>query len=829
MKRQWGYLAALLGLGPIPSVVWGQCNGRWIESPATGIPGVGGTVYAIASWDPDGGGPREPVIVAGGFFRHAGSVRANSVAIWDGERWRTMGNGLGVPGFNVSALAVFEGDVIVGGDFTEAGGAPGNFIARWNGLEWSPLGAGVNARVRAITVHDGKLYAGGDFSIAGTTEASRIACWDGSNWSPLSVGVDGPVHSLTTHEGQLIAGGSFLHAGGTSAARIAAWNGSGWTTLGAGISNGEVRSVASFLGMLYAGGSFTLPHNRIARWNGSEWLNLPPGFATTTSSSVDALHVRFSELVVGGWFSAAGGVPATNIATWDGETWHNAFPEATFSRVYSVASHGSTVVAGHTTMGISAWENGWRSLGSNFNDHIFEFTVFEGDLIATGRFTRYGATTLNRVARWRGAQWEPMGGGFASPAIRGLALAEYKGSLMIGGEGILPHRWDGSQWIALEGTVANPVRALVAFEEELFAISANQSPGFPGNSTVGRWNGLTWTPVPTVPDISPLDLVVHDGSLYALGHNLFGWGVQRWSGSGWEALNRPGFPTLPVAGFSWNGLLLTGSNGGAVHQWNGTSWSLMSGTTGLSDGPFEFAQLGDTLFGGGLNGIMRREGNSWVGHDVPQGVAHVSALAVLHGELVIGGETFVHSQPRSRWGRWSSNGVPWIARQPTNVSVEEGGEVQLTALPAPGYDFDGPLSFSWRRNGVPIQNGPGGASAGGGLVSGATGSIIESQEAFLSILSVSAADAGTYEVVISNACGSATSVGAVVVIAPPVCYANCDGSTGLPKLTANDFICFINKFAENDPYANCDGSTGSPVLTANDFQCFINAFANGCP
>ncbi len=61
------------------------------------------------------------------------------------------------------------------------------------------------------------------------------------------------------------------------------------------------------------------------------------------------------------------------------------------------------------------------------------------------------------------------------------------------------------------------------------------------------------------------------------------------------------------------------------------------------------------------------------------------------------------------------------------------------------------------------------------------------------------------------------------------CYANCDQSTGSPLLTANDFQCFINKFAANDPYANCDGSTGTPSLTANDFQCFINAFAAGCP
>ncbi|MBX3375801.1 MAG: hypothetical protein KF678_02205 [Phycisphaeraceae bacterium] len=60
------------------------------------------------------------------------------------------------------------------------------------------------------------------------------------------------------------------------------------------------------------------------------------------------------------------------------------------------------------------------------------------------------------------------------------------------------------------------------------------------------------------------------------------------------------------------------------------------------------------------------------------------------------------------------------------------------------------------------------------------------------------------------------------------CYANCDGSTGNPLLTANDFQCFLNKYAANDTYANCDGSTGNPLLTANDFQCFLNKYAAGC-
>jgi hypothetical protein len=64
---------------------------------------------------------------------------------------------------------------------------------------------------------------------------------------------------------------------------------------------------------------------------------------------------------------------------------------------------------------------------------------------------------------------------------------------------------------------------------------------------------------------------------------------------------------------------------------------------------------------------------------------------------------------------------------------------------------------------------------------------------------------------------------------PPPCPANCDGSTAPPVLNANDFQCFMNKFAAGDPAANCDHSTGIPILNANDFQCFVNQFAAGCP
>jgi hypothetical protein len=99
--------------------------------------------------------------------------------------------------------------------------------------------------------------------------------------------------------------------------------------------------------------------------------------------------------------------------------------------------------------------------------------------------------------------------------------------------------------------------------------------------------------------------------------------------------------------------------------------------------------------------------------------------------------------------------------------------------------------------------------------------------------SSSRAEAASVSGAVISVVGNAFNVGTgrreAVLWTRPLCYPNCDGSTGLPTLTANDFQCFINKFAANDGYANCDGSTTAPTLTPNDFICFISAYAAGCP
>jgi len=64
----------------------------------------------------------------------------------------------------------------------------------------------------------------------------------------------------------------------------------------------------------------------------------------------------------------------------------------------------------------------------------------------------------------------------------------------------------------------------------------------------------------------------------------------------------------------------------------------------------------------------------------------------------------------------------------------------------------------------------------------------------------------------------------------PICYADCDASTGCGTLDLFDFLCFQTAFVNSEPYAcDCDTTTGQGVCDLFDFLCFQNAFVSGCP
>src|SRR5215813_8863204 len=62
-----------------------QC-GQWVvDTSGTGAPGVPGLygVSAMTMWDPDGGGPANPLLVVAGNLTQAGATQANRIAAYD--------------------------------------------------------------------------------------------------------------------------------------------------------------------------------------------------------------------------------------------------------------------------------------------------------------------------------------------------------------------------------------------------------------------------------------------------------------------------------------------------------------------------------------------------------------------------------------------------------------------------------------------------------------------------------------------------------------------------------------------------------------------------
>src|SRR6185436_11392597 len=69
-----------------------------------------------------------------------------------------------------------------------------------------------------------------------------------------------------------------------------------------------------------AGGN---PATNVAKWNGSSWSALGSGIGNVPgqNTEVNALAVSGNDLYVGGRFTAAGGLAATNVAKWNGSSW----------------------------------------------------------------------------------------------------------------------------------------------------------------------------------------------------------------------------------------------------------------------------------------------------------------------------------------------------------------------------------------------------------------------------------------------------------------------------------------------------------------------------
>lgn len=194
---------------------------------------------------------------------------------------------------------------------------------------------------------------------------------------------------------------------------------------------------------MVVGGEFSnangVPANNIAMWNGTQWAT----FGTGMNSYVNALAVLPNgELIAGGNFTSANGVPVSYIARWTGSTWAG-LGSGMNNQVncLTVMQNGHLVAGGFfTTAGgvganrIARWDGiAWWNLATGMNHIVYDVCVMpNGDLMACGWFTTAGGSLVNRLARWNGTAWSGMAGG-ANSNVLSLAVTP-GGDLVVGGQ-----------------------------------------------------------------------------------------------------------------------------------------------------------------------------------------------------------------------------------------------------------------------------------------------------------------------------------------------------------------------------------------------------------
>ena len=273
--------------------------------------------------------------------------RFNSIAVWDGDTWVGLGpaDSNGVTGrttindrTNVSTLLEAEAGLYVGGNFNRAGDVDANSIALWNGTDWESLGEGeangVQGQVNAAVFFEGDLIVAGTIWKAGDQSVKGIARWDGNTWHDFSSSeIEGVFEGLEVSGGRLFAAGEFiLSDGGQSWAElIAVHDGQSWSPLGPASAElaqywNRVTALEILGNQVYAGRSSqnpsqSDPFNAVAFWDGFEWRRLGTGeYAGVAGRGtgflpvVRVLDLSSDGLIVAGRFLTADEQLSRNIA-----------------------------------------------------------------------------------------------------------------------------------------------------------------------------------------------------------------------------------------------------------------------------------------------------------------------------------------------------------------------------------------------------------------------------------------------------------------------------------------------------------------------------------
>ncbi|WP_425422171.1 T9SS type A sorting domain-containing protein [Phaeodactylibacter xiamenensis] len=280
-----------------------------------------------------------------GAFQHTGNIEANGVAVWDGSEFETFGTGVDncittCP--VVVSVAMWQGDLFCSPTSYSMGGVlDPKGLMRWNGEMWNKVGGGLsflsgnNGLVYDFLPQDSSLILLGGFQLAGTDTVYNVARWNGEQLTSLGfpyanpeLGIIGKVQSGLIKDGTLYVGGNFQKELGIENTIDFAWffNGN-WHQSDQNIKGGndDIGKMITYKGEIYVGGNFRVSSgnagNAIMRFQDGIFVDVGGSFDSELANIRDMVVFDGKLFVFGLFNSVGGGIPAQNIASWDGEKW----------------------------------------------------------------------------------------------------------------------------------------------------------------------------------------------------------------------------------------------------------------------------------------------------------------------------------------------------------------------------------------------------------------------------------------------------------------------------------------------------------------------------
>ncbi|MDZ4698115.1 MAG: T9SS type A sorting domain-containing protein [Rhodothermales bacterium] len=441
-----------------------------------------------------------------------------------------------------------------------------------------------------------------------------------------------------------------------------------------------------------------------------------------------------------GSFSRAGGLPARNIARWDGRAWRavgiglglgsedvvNALYVDTDGRLYAggnfavaTQSDGTTIEAHNLAM----WNGArWEAMGSGVDDEVFDL-IGDGDgaLYIGGVFLRDGLDEfdLGKVAVWDGNDLSPVGDGLgtsSSVSIQAMAF-DSQGTLYAAGRSLAGgvFRWNGSTWSSFGALHTGDVYAMaIDSQDRIYVGGAFMQVTQPDATIVpagrlARWESTGWDVLLGGVNGEVRSLAIDDadrvyaGGLFLQAGSLVVNHVARWDGA-WGALAQgagdDAFEEVSTLLWTPDEALFVGgdvsfidgrvANGFGV--WEGETWGSFAGA-GLDDtvNALAYDAVGGLYAGGAFTyaglvkapGIAYWDGEMWAA--VGGGVdGTVYALLVdLDGTVYVAGD-FQHARQPGGVSLPTSNIAAWDGETWMALDTGFDGPVYALALDASG-------------------------------------------------------------------------------------------------------------------------------------------------